>query len=290
LLGIPAKVAGCKKVIACVPPDKQTGKINPYVLVSAHYSGIKHIYKVGGAQAIAAMAYGTNTIPKVSKIFGPGNIYVTCAKLLVYGTVDIDAPAGPSEAMIIADDTVPVDIVASDIISQAEHDVNAAAVFLTTSLEFAMAVKFEISEQIKNLKRSEIIIESLERYGATIVCEDIDTCIRIANDYAPEHIQIMTKESAQNSDRIVNAGSVCIGKYSPIAMGDYLSGVNNVIPTGGASKSFSPVSVESFMKSVETQEISREALVATEKHLKIISEIEGLDAHYNSVKKRIDNN
>lgn len=290
MLGTPAKIAGCKNIVACVPPDKETGTINPYILVSAYYSGITRIFKVGGAQAIAAMAYGTEVIPKVGKIFGPGNVYVTCAKLSVYGNVDIDSPAGPSEALIIADDSIPVRFVASDIISQAEHDVNSAAVFITISEEFAKQVKEEVYKQIKELKRKETIEKSLENFGAIVVCEDIQTCIDIANEYAPEHIQIMTQNSLEVSKKIVNSGSICIGRYSAIAMGDYVSGVNNVILTGGAAKSFSPVHVEGFMKSIQTQQISKDGLKNAEKYVRIISEIEGFDAHYNSVKLRLEDN
>lgn len=287
MLGVPAKVAGCKHRIACVPPDKETGKVNPYVLVSASLAGITSIYKVGGAQAIAAMAYGTETIPKVGKIFGPGNVYVTAAKLLVYGKVDIDAPAGPSEALIIADDSIEVEYVASDLISQAEHDVNSAAVFLTTSKQYAEDVMAEVTKQMQTLKRKDTIMESLKKYGLVIVCPSIETCIQIANVYAPEHIQIMTRNDELYVDQIVNAGSVCIGKYSPIAMGDYVSGVNNVIPTGGGTKAFSPVHVESFMKCFETQKISRQGLQIAKESLKAICDVEGFGAHLNSVAIRL---
>lgn len=288
MLGIPAKVAGCKNIIACVPPDSRTGKINPYVLVAASLSGITSIYKVGGAQAIGAMAYGTETIPKVCKILGPGNIYVTAAKLLVYGEVDIDAPAGPSEALIIADSSINEKFVAADIISQAEHDVNSAAIFLTTSKEYAQRVSEEIIKQADLLPKKDIIYKSLEKYGAIVVCDDIQKCIEIANIYAPEHIQIMTKNSEEDSKGIVNAGSMCIGEYSPIAMGDYISGVNNVIPTGGAAKAFSPVHVEGYMKCFEVQKITKEGLMNSQEKLKVICNIEGFDAHYNSVEIRLN--
>lgn len=283
MLGVPAMVAGCKRVIACAPPNPETGKINPYVLVSASLSGITSIYKVGGAQAISAMAYGTQSIPKVDKIFGPGNVYVTASKLLAYGKVDIDAPAGPSEALIIADDSINEKFVASDIISQAEHDVNSAAVFLTTSEEYAIRVREEVMLQTEKLDRKETIYQSLGNYGAIVVCSKLDLCIDIANDYAPEHIQVMTRNSQVDASRVINSGSVCIGQYSPIAMGDYISGVNNVIPTGGAAKYFSPVHVEGYMKCFETQRITKKGLEKVKNNLKTICDIEGFGAHYNSV-------
>lgn len=287
MLGVPARIAGCRNRIACVPPDKETGRINPYVLVSARLSGINAIYKIGGAQAIGAMAYGTQSVPRVGKIFGPGNVYVTAAKLLVYGKVDIDAPAGPSEALIIADDSADADFVAADIISQAEHDVNSAAIFLTTSKTFAEEVEARVAEQTARMPRKETIRESLSRFGACIICPTMELCIELANAYGPEHIQLMTRNSEEDAGRIVNAGSICIGTYSPIAMGDYVSGVNNVIPTGGAAKNFSPVHLESFMKCMETQRITKRGLQGAAGNLKIICDVEGFDAHYNSVEVRL---
>jgi histidinol dehydrogenase len=287
MLGTPARVAGCKRRIACVPPDKTTGKINPYVLVSAALSGITAVYKVGGAQAIAAMAYGTETIPKVGKIFGPGNVYVTAAKLLVYGNVDIDAPAGPSEALIIADGSANYKYVASDILSQAEHDTDSAAILLTISESYAKEVYQEVLQQMETLPRKDIINASFTKFGSIVVCPSIDICIEIANYYAPEHIQIITKDSKGDAEKIVNSGSVCIGEYSPIAAGDYLSGVNNVIPTGGGTKMFSPVHVEGFMKCYQTQYITKDGLSNMSENLRIISGVEGFDAHYNSVKVRL---
>ena len=287
MLGTPARVAGCKNRIICVPPDKNTGKVNPYVLASARLAGITEVYKIGGAQAIAAMAYGTKSVPKVGKIFGPGNVYVTAAKLLVYGNVDIDAPAGPSEALIIADETANYKFVASDILSQAEHDIDAAAILLTTSENFAETVKEEISHQVEALPKRDIAKGSLAKCGAIVILPDIDTCIEIANSYAPEHIQIMTKDSELDAKKIVNSGSVFIGDFTPIAAGDYMSGTNNVIPTGGASKMFSPVHVEGFMKCQQTQRITKEGLCSLAEYIKTVSEIEGFDAHYESVKIRL---
>lgn len=287
MLGTPARVAGCKQRVVCVPPDKTTGKVNPYVLVSASLSGITSIYKVGGAQAIAAMAYGTQTIPKAGKIFGPGNVYVTAAKLLVYGNVDIDAPAGPSEALIIADNSADYRYVASDILSQAEHDTDSAAILLTDSMEYAEEVSREVTRQMENLPRKDIINASFGKFGAIVVCPSIDICIDIANYYAPEHIQIITRNSKGDAEKIINSGSICIGPYSPIAAGDYLSGVNNVIPTGGGTKMFSPVHVEGYMKCSQTQYITKEGLQNMSKNLRVISGVEGFDAHYNSVAVRL---
>lgn len=288
MLGIPAKIAGCKNRIVCVPPDKTTGKVNPFVLVSAVLSDITSIYKIGGAQAIAAMAYGTETVPKVGKIFGPGNVYVTGAKMLVYGTVALDSPAGPSESLIITDGSANVEYIAADMLSQAEHDVDAASIVLTTSKEYAKQIKEAVERQIKDLPRREIVKESLERFGAIVVCPSIEMCINIANEYAPEHIQIITKNSLEDANRIVNSGSVCIGEYTPVAAGDYISGVNNVIPTGGGTIRFSPVHVEAYMKCSQNSYITKEALDNISKDLKIISGVEGFSAHYNSVKVRND--
>lgn len=287
MLGVPAKVAGCRERIVCVPPDKVTGKVNPYVLVSADLAGITAVYKVGGAQAIAAMAFGTDTIPKVSKIFGPGNVYVTAAKLLVYGNVDIDAPAGPSEALIIADESADCRYIASDILSQAEHDTNSAAILLTTSEDYGNKVHKEVFEQLKNLSRKDVINASFSQFGAIVICPSIDMCIEIANYYGPEHIQVITKNSKEDASRIVNSGSVCIGEFSPIAAGDYMSGVNNVIPTGGGTKMFSPVHLEAYMKCYQTQYITKEGLAGMSENIRIISEIEGFTAHYNSIQVRL---
>lgn len=288
MLGIPAKIAGCKNRIICVPPDKTTGKVNPYVLVSAALSDVTAVYKIGGAQAVAAMAYGTESVPKVGKIFGPGNVFVTGAKMLVYGTVSLDSPAGPSESLIITDGSADVRYIAADMLSQAEHDVDAAALVLTTSEEYAKKIKKEVESQLKALPRREIIEESLQRFGAIVVCPSVEMCIEIANGYAPEHIQIVTENSVEDSRKIVNSGSVCIGAYTPVAAGDYISGVNNVIPTGGGTAMFSPVHVEAYMKCSQSSYISREALDNIAGDLKIISEVEGFSAHYNSVKVRTD--
>lgn len=286
MLGVPAKIAGCENRVVCVPPDKKTGKVNPYVLVSAALSEVSAVYKVGGAQAIAAMAYGTDAIPKVGKIFGPGNVFVTGAKMLVYGTVALDSPAGPSEALIITDGSVDSAIIAADMLSQAEHDVDAAAIVLTTSKDYAKSIKIEVDKQLKTLQRKDIIEKSLNNFGAIVVCPSLESCIDIANNYAPEHIQIITKNSLEDSKKIVNSGSVCIGEYTPIAAGDYISGVNNVIPTGSGTTMFSPVHVEAYMKCSQNSYISKEALENIEEDLKIISEIEGFSAHYHSVSVR----
>lgn len=289
MLGVPARIAGCKNRIVCVPPDKRTGKVNPFTLVSVELAGATSIYKVGGAQAIAALAFGTETIPKVEKIFGPGNVYVTAAKLQVYGIVDIDLPAGPSEALIIADQTANCRYVASDILSQAEHDPNSASVLLTTSEALAMNVQAEMEKQLEPLPKKDIIKASLARFGAVVICPTLDLCIDIANYYAPEHIQVITRNSREDAGRIVNSGSICIGEYTPIAAGDYLSGVNNVIPTGGGTKMFSPVSVQEYMKCSQVQYITKEGLKNLSRDIKILSDIEGFTAHYNSLEVRLEN-
>jgi len=287
MLGVPAKVAGCKRVVICSPPNKD-GEINPHILASAYLSGVTEVYKVGGAQAIAGLAYGTETIPRVNKIFGPGNVYVTAAKLMVIQDVAIDMPAGPSEAMIISDGCTKASYVAADILSQAEHDPNSASILLTTSESEAKAVLREVMIQLDSLDRKEIAAASLQQFGRIIVCPDITVCLEIANFYAPEHLQLLTENCDDQVKEIRNCGSVCVGMYSPVAFGDYVCGTNNVIPTGGATKMYSPTHTESFMKSMQTQRVTLSGLASLIEPLKLIAEQEGFGAHYNSVKIRFD--
>ncbi len=286
MLGVPARIAGCKEIVMCSPPDRETGKLNPYLLVSADLSGITEMYKAGGAQAIAAFAYGTETLKPVYKIFGPGNIYVTAAKISVFGKVNIDMPAGPSEALIVSDGSVEPEVIASDVMSQAEHDPESAAILLTDSKTHAEEVKKEIELATAKMPRSETIKTSLGKFGAIIVCDSMDLCIEIANRYAPEHCQVMTADSDAVANRIINAGSLCVGKYSSVALGDYISGTNNVIPTGGATKMFSPIHVESYMKCYEVQKVTEAGLKALAADVDVLAGIEGFHAHNHSVQIR----
>lgn len=286
MLGVPARIAGCKEIVMCSPPDRETGKLNPFLLVSADMSGVTEMYKLGGAQAIAALAYGTEAVKPVYKITGPGNIYVTAAKISVFGKVNIDMPAGPSEALIVSDGSVEAEVIASDVMSQAEHDPESAAILLTDSREHAEAVKGAIEAASVKMPRAETIRTSLGKFGAIVVCDSMDLCVEIANRYAPEHCQVMTADSDAVASRIVNAGSLCVGKYSSVALGDYLSGTNNVIPTGGATKMFSPIHVETYMKCYELQKVSEAGLKALAADVDVLAKIEGFDAHNYSVQIR----
>lgn len=284
ILGVAAKVAGVPKIIVCTPPRENIDVI----LITANILGINEIYKVGGAQAIAAMAYGTETIPKVRKIVGPGNIFVTAAKLSVYGEVDIDMPCGPSEVIIIADEVANPKFVAADMLAKAEHDENAAAVLVTNSTKLAKDVKKEIYKQINNLSRREIIKESLRKYSAIIITKSVEECISFTNEYAPEHLEIMTRAPKTILQKIRNAGSIFLGRYAPVAVGDYASGVNHVLPTCQYAKMFSGVSVDTFMKNSEFQYLTKNGLkILNKKIIQKIALVEGLDAHAASVNIRV---
>lgn len=253
---MPAKVAGVEQIVMCTPPDKE-GKVYPTTLVAAKEAGVDVIYKVGGAQAIAAMAYGTASVPKVDKIVGPGNIYVALAKKAVFGYVSIDSVAGPSEIMVIADETANPRFVAADLLSQAEHDEMASAILVTTSEELAKKVSAQIDEFLKELSRSEIISKSLENYGYILVADSIDEAIEVANDIASEHLEIVTKDPFNVMTKIKNAGAIFLGEYSSEPLGDYFAGPNHVLPTNGTAKFFSPLSVDDFIKKssiIHTQE------------------------------------
>ena len=287
ILAVPAKIAGVPRVAVCTPPNRD-GEISEPVLVTASLLGIDEIYKVGGAQAIAALAYGTASIKPVKKIVGPGNIYVSCAKLLVFGKVDIDMFAGPSEVLIIADSSANPIFVVADMLARCEHDPNASAVLLTNSRELAANVKTEITRQFPGLKRQGIIKKSLAKYSAIVISDDWDAIIDFTNEYAPEHLEIMVEEPWGMLPKIVNAGSIFLGDYAPVAVGDYASGTNHVLPTGQYAKMFSPVGVETFQKKSEFQYITRNGLKTLDPIIRKISEVEGLDAHYNSVKVRLE--
>ena len=287
ILAVPAKIAKVPRVVVCSPPNKE-GRISESVLVVADLLGVDEIYKVGGAQAIAALAYGTESMEPVKKIVGPGNIYVSCAKLLVFGIVGIDMPAGPSEALILADSSASPTFVAADILARCEHDPDASAVLITDSKELAKKVKDEINRQFLYLKRQDIMEKSLSKYSALLISKRWDKIIDFTNEYAPEHLEIMVKQPWEMLSKIKNAGSIFLGSYSPVAVGDYASGTNHVLPTGQYAKMFSPVGVETFQKKSEFQYITKTGLKTLNPIVRELSKIEGLDAHYNSVKVRLE--
>ena len=284
---IPAKIAGVDRIIACSPPGPD-GKIQAAILVAADLAGVDEIYKGAGAQAIAAMAYGTESIAKVEKIVGPGNIFVTAAKKLVYGDVDIEFPAGPSEVLILADESAIPEYIAYDFLSQSEHDPNASCFLVTDSERIANESNELIEKFAKEAKRSEIIAESLEQHGHVILCNTMDEAIDFTNEYAPEHLIISTKEDKTVLDRIKNAGSIFLGKYSPVAAGDYGSGTNHVLPTGGGAKMYSGLSTETFIKKPTVQTLTKEGIKELSKTVLPIAEYEGFYAHADSIKVRLD--
>ena len=284
---VPAKVAGVDEIVMVTPPGKD-GKVTPNTLVAAHEAGADVIYKVGGAQAIAALAYGTESIPKVDKIVGPGNIYVALAKKAVYGYVSIDAIAGPSEILVIADETANPRFVAADLLSQAEHDELASAILVTTSEELARKVSDEVDGFLKELSRSEIIRKSLDNYGYILVADTMDDVIDIANEIASEHLEIQTKNPYDVMTKVRNAGAIFIGEYASEPLGDYFAGPNHVLPTNGTAKFFSPLSVDDFIKKSSIIGYSEEALRGIHKDIEAFAEAEQLTAHANSIKVRFE--
>ena len=281
---IPAIVAGCKKIQICTPTPE--GILNPAILIAADIVGVSEIYKVGGAQAIGALAYGTKTIPKVDKIVGPGNQYVAAAKRLVFGQVDIDMIAGPSELLIVADKDATPAYVASDLISQAEHDEEAVVMLLTPSLALVKKVIPEIIRQQAVLPRKKIVAASLRKRGVIFVTHDIAQAIKMANEIAPEHLSLFVKDPNTYLDQIVHAGSVFLGEDTPQALGDYIAGPNHVLPTGGTARFFSPLSVDDFIRKSSVTAYSKDALIRDGDHLIRIAEVEGLTAHANTVRIR----
>lgn len=281
---MPAVVAGVKEIIMMVPP--KNGKINPYVLVAAKEAGVSKIFKIGGAQAIAAMAFGTETIPRVDKITGPGNIFVTLAKKAVYGHCDIDMLAGPSEILIVADKTADPAYTAADMLSQAEHDMLASSIVITDSPELAEKVAVEAEKQLKVLPREEITRASLDRNGMIIITEDIMQSVELANVSAPEHMEVLTEQPFQLLPYIRHAGAVFLGAYSPEPLGDYFAGPNHVLPTGGTARYYSVLNVETFMKRTSIISYTQEQLDAVSDDVIRLAEAEGLQAHANAVKLR----
>lgn len=284
---VPAKVAGVEQIIMCTPPDHE-GKVYTTTLVAANEAGVDVVYKAGGAQAIAAMAYGTESIPKVDKICGPGNIYVALAKKAVFGYVSIDSVAGPSEILVIADETANPRYVAADLLSQAEHDEMASAILITTSSELANKVSAEIDGFLKELSRSEIISKSLDNYGYILLVDDINEAVSVANDIASEHLEIVTKDPFNVMTKIKNAGAIFLGEYSSEPLGDYFAGPNHVLPTNGTAKFFSALSVDDFIKKSSIISYSREALEAIHNDIENFASAEHLTAHANSIKVRFE--
>lgn len=284
---IPAKCAGVEEIVMVTPPGKD-GKVNPGTLVAATIAGVKTIYKVGGAQAIAALAFGTQSIPKVDKIVGPGNIFVALAKKAVFGFVSIDSIAGPSEILVLADETANPRYVAADLLSQAEHDEMASAILVTTSMELAKNVSKEADAFVEQLSRKEILEKSLENYGYILVARNMEEAIDAANDIASEHLEIVTKNPFDTMTRIKNAGAIFLGEYSSEPLGDYFAGPNHVLPTNGTAKFFSPLGVDDFIKKSSIISYSREALEPISKDIIKFAESERLTAHANSIKVRFE--
>jgi len=284
---IPAKVAGVDEIVMVTPPGKD-GKVNPNTLVAAKEAGADVIYKVGGAQAIAALAYGTKSIPKVDKIVGPGNIYVALAKKAVYGHVSIDSIAGPSEILVVADETANPRYVAADLLSQAEHDELASAILVTTSVELAQKVSEQVDVFVEELSRTEIMRKSLENYGYILVADTMEDVIDIANEIASEHLEIMTANPYDVMMKIRNAGAIFIGEYSSEPLGDYFAGPNHILPTNGTAKFFSPLSVDDFIKKSSIIAYSREALETVHVDIETFATAEQLTAHANSIKVRFE--
>ena len=282
---IPAKIAGVEEVIMVTPPLKD-GSANPDILTAAALAGVDRIFLMGGAQAVGALAYGTETIPKVDKIVGPGNIYVATAKRILYGTVDIDMIAGPSEILVMADSSANPKFLAADLMSQAEHDVLASSILITTDRAVAEATLLELKRQMETLSRKEIIEQSLTNYGAMIVCRNIDEMVALANELAPEHLEVMLENPMSYLGRLDNAGSVFLGQYAPEPLGDYYAGPNHVLPTSGTARFFSPLGVDSFIKKSSYIYYTEDALLKAKEDIVCIAEREQLTAHANSIKVR----
>lgn len=285
---IPAKIAGVGEIVMVTPPGKD-GQANPDILAAAAVAGVDRVFLIGGAQAAAALAFGTETVPRVDKIVGPGNLYVATAKKLLYGTVDIDMIAGPSEILIIADETAEPSYVAADMMSQAEHDRLASSILLTTSQALAKKTLAELERQKKTLARNEIIDAALKGYGMVIVCRNDQEMVELANDVAPEHCEIMTANPMEYLGRIDNVGSLFLGQYAPEPLGDYYAGPNHVLPTSGTARFFSPLGVDSFIKKSSYIYYTREALSKAREHIVRIAGKEGLTAHANSIEVRFQN-
>jgi len=288
MAAIPAKVAGVSETILVTPA--KDGKLNPLILAAAKLGGISRIFKIGGAQAVAALAYGTESIPSVDKIVGPGNVYVAAAKKMVYGQVGIDMIAGPSEIVVISDGTANPEIVAADLLSQAEHDEMASAILLTPKEDFARKVSSEIQIQLKNLDRESIATKAIKQFGMIILTRDMDEAIDIANKFAPEHLELMVEKPQQMLDKIINAGAVFLGYDTPEAVGDYMAGPNHILPTGGTARFSSPLGVYDFIKRTNVISFTGKSLKKYGDRIARFAELEGLDAHKRSVMVRLKKN
>lgn len=284
---LPAKAAGVSRIIMTTPPDA-SGKVNPGTLAAADIAGVREIYKAGGAQAIAAMAFGTESIPKVDKITGPGNIFVALAKKACFGYVSIDSIAGPSEILVLADESANPRYVAADLLSQAEHDELASAILITTSRELAEKVSQEVDAFVSRLSRRDIIVKSLENYGYILVAETMEQAIDAANEIASEHLEILTEDPYQVMTKIKNAGAIFLGEYSSEPLGDYFAGPNHILPTNGTARFFSPLNVDDFLKKTSIISYSKDALEKVHKDIELFAEKEGLTAHANSIKVRFE--
>ena len=284
---VPAKVAGVERIVMCTPPGKD-GKVNAGTLVAADIAGVTEVYKVGGAQAIAAMAFGTESIPKVDKITGPGNIFVALAKKACFGHVSIDSIAGPSEILVVADETANARFVAADLLSQAEHDELASAILVTTSEKLANDVSAEIEGFLKELSRSDIIKKSLDNYGYIFIADDMDAAVDAANAIASEHLEIITKDPYEVMTKIKNAGAIFLGAYSSEPLGDYFAGPNHILPTNRTARFFSPLNVDDFMKKTSIISYSRDALSTVHEDIELFAKEEGLTAHANSIAVRFE--
>ncbi len=286
MTAVPAQVAGVEEIVMVSPPD-ETGKMNPYTLVAADLAGVHEIYKVGGAQAVAALAYGAGSLRPVDKIVGPGNVYVTMAKKLVYGTVDIDMLAGPSEILVLADDTADASFVAADLLSQAEHDRLSSAILLTNSMKLATAVKKELPKQLAQLSRKEIAKASLEGQGAIIVTKDLPEAFDLANAFAPEHLELAIEDPFGKLGLVKNAGAIFLGHYSPEPLGDYMAGPNHVLPTSGTARFYSPLNLDTYLKKMSLISYTKEGLNACGDAVVLLANKEGLEAHAASVAIRM---
>ena len=287
MLAVPAKIAGCKEIVLCTPPNKE-GKVNPAILYAAQVAGVSKIFKAGGVQAIGAMAYGTESVPKVYKIFGPGNQYVMAAKQMVaMHDVAIDMPAGPSEVEVIADETANPKFVAADLLSQAEHGLDSQVVLVTTSEKLLEEVEYEVQHQLARLPRWQIAEKSLTN-SKLILVKDMEEAIEMTNEYAPEHLIIETKDYMELAEKVVNAGSVFLGSYTPESAGDYASGTNHTLPTNGYAKAYSGVSLDSFIRKITFQEINREGIQNIGPAIEVMAAHEQLDAHKNAVSVRLN--
>jgi histidinol dehydrogenase len=285
MTAVPAKVAGVDRVVVCSPPNAK-GKVNSMVLVAADVCGVDEVYKVGGAQAIAALAYGTETIQPVKKIVGPGSKYVTAAKILVSKEVAIDMPAGPSEILVLADETANPKFIAFDMISQAEHGVDSVAGLITTSEKLAEEVQGWLDKAVATAERGELVAKALEKYGFIITCEDISEAVELANIFAPEHIEIITQKPEETAEKIMSVGLILVGSYSPVALSDYASGTNHVLPTGGFGSVYSGLSALDFTRRVSVVKSSKEGLQSVQERVKVMTEAENLPNHYKAVEAR----